>query len=81
MDPVVKPLGVTGPSGREVEWFIDKREVSRRLRASQRTVDQWMQEGVLPYYKIGNLVRFRWNEVEAHLRQSCRVVPAEAVRS
>ena len=78
MPTAVRRLEPTGPTGPEVEWFIDKPEVGRRLNASQRTVEQWMREGLLPYYKIGNLVRFRWNEVEAHLRQNCRVVPGEA---
>ncbi len=77
MPTTVKRLETTGPNGPAVEWFIDKPEASRRLHASQRTVEQWMQEGLLPYYKIGNLVRFKWTEVEAHLNQRCRIAPGE----
>jgi excisionase family DNA binding protein len=43
-----------------------------------RTVDDWMKRGLLPYYKVGHAVRFKWSEVEAHLAQTCRVVKAGA---
>ena len=58
---------------RPVEEFIDKREVARRLRKKTRTVDNWMRRGLLPYYKIGRSVSFKWSEVETHLGQTCRV--------
>jgi excisionase family DNA binding protein len=58
---------------RPVEGFIDKVEVAKRLQKKLRTVDNWMQRGLLPYYKIGRSVSFKWSEVEAHLGQTCRV--------
>lgn len=60
----------TGPT---FEPFLDKREVGRRLRAASRTVEDWMRRGLLPYYRVGGSVRFKWSEIEAHLSQHCRV--------
>lgn len=58
--------------GVEVEDFIDKLGLSRRLHMSPRTVDAWMRRGLLPYYKLGRLVRFKWSEVEPLLTK-CHV--------
>lgn len=55
------------------EEFIGKSEVARRLKKTLRTVDNWMGRGLLPYYKIGRSVSFRWSEVEAHLAANYRV--------
>jgi excisionase family DNA binding protein len=55
------------------ESFIDKPEVARRLNKTIRTVDNWMLLGLLPYYKIGRSVVFKWSDVETHLAQTCRV--------
>lgn len=55
------------------EGFIGKNEVARRMNKTLRTVDNWMQRGLLPYYKIGRSVVFKWSDVETHLAQTCRV--------
>ncbi len=55
------------------EAFINKPEVARRLGKRVRTVDNWMQQGLLPYYKIGRSVAFKWSEVEVALAKLCRV--------
>lgn len=54
-------------------------EVARRLNKKVRTVDNWMQQGLLPYYKIGRSVSFKWSEVEQQLRRVCRVCRCEEV--
>jgi excisionase family DNA binding protein len=54
------------------ESFINKPEVARRLGKWVRTIDNWMQQGLLPYYKIGRSVAFKWSEVEVQLKQVCR---------
>jgi len=59
--------------GVAVEEFIDKREVARRLKKKVRTIDNWMKRGILPYYKIGRSVSFKWSEIEATLIRTCRV--------
>ena len=61
------------PAMPAAEPFISKPEVARRLNKTIRTVDNWMSRGILPYYKIGRSVEFKWSDVESHLRQTCRV--------
>jgi excisionase family DNA binding protein len=58
------------------EPFIAKPEVARRLGKEVRTVERWMHQGLVPYYRIGRSVSFKWSEVEAHLRRLCRVCRA-----
>ena len=55
------------------EGFIGKTEVARRLNKTVRTVDNWMARRILPYYKLGKTVAFRWSEIEAHLKENYRV--------
>jgi excisionase family DNA binding protein len=43
--------------------LLIKREVAAKLRRSVRTIDAWMHEGKLPYFKVGRTVRFRWSDV------------------
>jgi predicted DNA-binding transcriptional regulator AlpA len=59
------------------EPFISKPEVARRLGKRVRTIDNWMQLRLLPYYKIGRSVAFKWSEVKVQLKQVCRVGPVE----
>jgi len=56
-----------------VESFISKQEVARRLNKKLRTVDNWMARRILPYYKIGRSVSFKWSEIESALAKNCRV--------
>ena len=56
-----------------VETLIDKLEVARRLNKGARTIDRWMKRRILPFYKTGRSVSFKWSEVEAHLRETCLV--------
>ena len=54
------------------ECFITKADVAARLGKTARTVEQWMQRGVIPYIKIGKgrraTVLFKWADIEAHLK-------------
>jgi len=55
------------------EEFINKAEVARRLKKKLRTIDNWMKRGILPYYKMGRSVSFKWSDVQAHLDSNYRV--------
>jgi len=68
----VLPLALAQKPAAEEE-FIDKHEVARRLGKTLRTVDNWMARGVLPHYKIGRSVNFRWSDVLEHLTRTARV--------
>ena len=63
----------TNPTAGTAEDFIGKPEIARRLNKTVRTVDNWMKRGILPYYKLGHSVVFRWSEVESYLHANCRV--------
>ena len=52
---------------RMAEPLIDKRVVASRMGFTVRALDSWMKRGLIPYYKIGRSVRFKWSEIERHL--------------
>ncbi len=56
-----------------VEPFIDTPEVARRLEKTVRTIQNWCEKGILPKYRVGRSVLFKWSEIEAHLAQNYRV--------
>ena len=53
--------------------MVDKTEIAKLLGMTIRTVDNWMDRGLLPDFKIGRSVRFRKNDVVQHLNQCTRV--------
>ena len=59
---------------RTSDCFISKADVAVRLGKTARTVEQWMQRGVIPYIKIGKgrraTVLFKWSDIEAHLKKN-----------
>jgi hypothetical protein len=59
--------------GGTAEPFINKAETARRLSCGVRTLEAWMQRGILPYYKVSKRVMFRWSEVQAVLERNCKV--------
>jgi excisionase family DNA binding protein len=44
-----------------------KQEIAKHFDVTTRTIDGWMRAGILPYWKIGHLVRFDLAAVEARL--------------
>jgi excisionase family DNA binding protein len=61
------------PGEAALEPYLDKHEVARRLGCTTRTVDNMMRRGMIPFYKLGYRVAFRWNEIQNHLAQMYRV--------
>ncbi len=59
--------------GETFEGYIGKQELARRLGRTVRSVDTYMALGIVPYYKLGRTVAFRWSEVDEHIRTHCRV--------
>jgi len=55
------------------EPFITKPVVAERMDVEVRTVSRLMRRGVLRYYKLGPMVRFKWSEVEEDMRAHFRV--------
>jgi excisionase family DNA binding protein len=48
---------------------VSKKVIARINGVSVRTIDNWMEKGIVPFTKIGGLVRFNPAQVDAALRQ------------
>ena len=57
-----------------VEPYINTKEVARRMGRTTRGVDKMMRRGLIPYYKFGYRVAYRWSEIQTHLAETCRVL-------
>jgi len=51
------------------EGFITRAELARRLRKSERTIQEWTRRGFLPCVKAGRSVLYYWLDVKRHLRE------------
>jgi excisionase family DNA binding protein len=41
------------------EWkLVNKHTIARRYGVDERTIQEWMAKGMLPFFKIGYMVRF-----------------------
>lgn len=49
--------------------FFSRRSLAAYLEVSVRTVDEWLAEGVLPSYRLGNARRIDPDDVDSFLRQ------------
>ncbi len=47
------------------EWFWTVLEVASYLQVKPSTIYQWASEGKLPHYRMGKLLRFKREEIEA----------------
>jgi len=59
------------PETEPVERIGTKQDVADYIGATIRTVENNMRSGVLPYRKIGRLVRFDMEEVKQALAERC----------
>jgi excisionase family DNA binding protein len=59
--------------GNFAEAFLTKIEVAQILRITSRSVDEWMRRGFIPFYKIGRSIRIKREDLEQHLKNTCRV--------
>ena len=53
--------------------LIDRAQMAKAASVSCRTLDEWRANGVIPYFKIGKIVRFDLNSVMAVLRERYEV--------
>jgi excisionase family DNA binding protein len=53
----------------QVQALIDRDQLAAAIRVSRRTIDQWRADGILPYIKVGAVVRFDLADVLAALRE------------
>jgi excisionase family DNA binding protein len=61
---------VSEPSGVIIDPYaqlLDKRTLATKLGVSRRSVEKLMQRRVIPYIRVGAIVRFRLADVERAL--------------
>ena len=51
------------------EKLLKKQDLADFFQITDRTVDDWMKNGIIPYFKIGRSVRFRRRDVLQHLQR------------
>ncbi|MCW5554864.1 MAG: hypothetical protein KIS67_22215 [Verrucomicrobiae bacterium] len=52
------------------EDVLTKEQLARRMNVSLRTVENWMEQRLVPYVKPTRTVRFIWHDVEQALRRN-----------
>lgn len=52
------------------EHYLTDRELSQRLKISRRTLQDYRNNGILPYLQLGGKILYRESEIEQVL-QSC----------
>ena len=49
--------------------FLKKPEVAKMLRVSERTIEIWVRNGIIPAFRLGRTIRFDRDAILEHLRQ------------
>lgn len=52
------------------DHILTKEQLARRMNVSLRTVENWMEQRLVPYVKPTRTVRFIWPDVEQALRRN-----------
>lgn len=55
--------------------YLDYPQAARRLDVTERTLRNWKDRRLIPFYRIGHSIRFRVGEIDEHLKRNCRVAP------
>jgi excisionase family DNA binding protein len=53
-----------------LEELLSPKELSKLLKVSKPWPYIMVKRGLLPYYKMGKVVRFRWSDIEDFLERS-----------
>ena len=61
------PTTIAGPI------LITKADLSKAIKTSTRTIDTWREDGIIPFIKIGGVVRFDLAKVMAALEKRFEV--------
>ena len=62
------PGEAKGPEG-----YMDKHRLAKQLGRTVRSIDTYMAKGIIPFYKLGRTVMFKWSEVDQHIQAHFRV--------
>jgi len=64
-----------------MEGYLDVKAIAEYLSVQPSTIYQWTHREYIPFYKLGNLLRFKLSEVEAWLKKYKRGGRARRVPS
>jgi hypothetical protein len=53
----------------ESDRFLTKAQLAKKYVVSSRTVNNWLTQKIVPYFRIGNVLRFSEREVDDALRR------------
>ena len=76
LDHMVERLGSLSRSYRPMlngERFLSDRELSERLKISRRTLQEYRNEGKLPYIQLGGKVLYKESDIERMLQNGYKV--------
>ena len=62
-----------GVSMNDITW-LNTAETARRLGVTSRTLYRFIDEGQLPAYRLGRVIRLKESEVDEFI-ESCRIEP------
>ena len=82
LDHMTDRLGSLSRSHRPVldgEHYLTDRELSGRLKISRRTLQEYRNEGRLPYIQLGGKVLYRESDIEKMLRDGQKSVKTVSV--
>ena len=51
---------------------LTQKQLAERLQTSIRTIQNWKNQGRLPFTRIGNSVRFHWGSLQKSLGHELR---------
>ena len=58
---------------RTADAILTKAEVAKHFQITERTLENWMKAGYVPYFRFGRAVRFSLAEVQRHVEKHRRV--------
>jgi excisionase family DNA binding protein len=56
------------------DTFFTVKELSEYLNVKGKTIYSWVSKGVIPFYRIQGVLRFKKSEIDLWLRTRCKSV-------
>jgi predicted DNA-binding transcriptional regulator AlpA len=53
----------------KLDEYLTKRQVADSFQVTERCIDQWMKQGILPYFKLSKAVRFSRESIQKHIEE------------
>lgn len=60
---VIQDLIIESKKEKPIE-YLTRQQVAKKLKISISTISDWNKKGILKSYRIGNLIRYKSNELE-----------------